>query len=338
VSKRAGAALVNPGQAATTLVTGGAGYVGAVVVDELLAAGRRVRVLDALIHDQSSVASSLSERGADVMRGDVRELDARRASLEGVDAVVHLAAIVGDPACARDPETSYQVNVEATLGLFADAEAAGIERFVFASTCSNYGRMANPTVPIDEDGELRPVSLYAEQKVQIERMLLSDDLGRVSSTCLRFATVYGVAPRMRFDLTVNEFTRDLWAERRLEVFGEQFWRPYVHVRDAARAVVTALDAPQNTAAERVFNVGQTDENYRKIEIVEEIRRQLGRGDVEYVHREEDPRDYKVSFERIQRVLGFEPTMTVPAGIAELVAALEAEHFGDPFESRYRNTP
>ena len=338
MSKRAGAAPVSSGQAATTLVTGGAGYVGAVVVDELLATGRRVRVLDALIHDQSSVASSLSERGADVMRGDLRELDARRAALEGVDAVVHLAAIVGDPACARDPETSYQVNVEATLGLVADAEAAGVERFVFASTCSNYGRVANPTVPIDEDGELRPVSLYAEQKVQIERMLLSDHLGRVSSTCLRFATVYGVAPRMRFDLTVNEFTRDLWAERRLEVFGEKFWRPYVHVRDAARAVVTALDAPQNTAAKGVFNVGRTDENYRKIEIVEEIRRQLGRGDVEYVHREEDPRDYKVSFERIRHVLGFEPTMTVPAGIAELVAALEAEHFGDPFESRYRNTP
>jgi nucleoside-diphosphate-sugar epimerase len=329
---------VNSGRATTTLVTGGAGYVGAVVVDELLATGRRVRVLDALIHDQSSVASSLSERGADVMRGDLRELDARRASLEGVDAVVHLAAIVGDPACARDPETSYHVNVEATLGLVADAEAAGVERFVFASTCSNYGRMANPTVPIDEDGELRPVSLYAEQKVQIERMLLSDDLGRVGSTCLRFATVYGVAPRMRFDLTVNEFTRDLWAERRLEVFGEQFWRPYVHVRDAARAVVTALDAPQNTAAKAVFNVGRTDENYRKIEIVEEIRRQLGRGDVEYVHRDEDPRDYKVSFERIQHVLGFETSMTVPAGIAELVAALEAEHFGDPFEPRYRNTP
>ena len=329
---------MSSGQATTTLVTGGAGYVGAVVVDELLATGRRVRVLDALIHDQSSVASSLSERGADVMRGDLRELDARRAALEGVDAVVHLAAIVGDPACARDPETSYQVNVEATLGLVADAEAAGVERFVFASTCSNYGRMANPTVPIDEDGELRPVSLYAEQKVRIERMLLSDDLGRVSSTCLRFATVYGVAPRMRFDLTVNEFTRDLWAERRLEVFGEKFWRPYVHVRDAARAVVTALDAPQNTAAKGVFNVGRTDENYRKIEIVEEIRRQLGRGAVEYVHSEEDPRDYKVSFERIQHVLGFETTMTVPAGIAELVAALEAEHFGDPFEPRYRNTP
>jgi nucleoside-diphosphate-sugar epimerase len=294
-----------------------------------------VRVLDALIHDQSSVASSLSERGADVIRGDLRELDARRTSLEGVDAVVHLAAIVGDPACAREPETSYQVNVEATLGLIADAEAAGVERFVFASTCSNYGRMANPTVPVDEDGELRPVSLYAEQKVQIERMLLSDDLGRVSPTCLRFATVYGVAPRMRFDLTVNEFTRDLWAERRLEVFGEQFWRPYVHVRDAARAVVTALDAPQNQG---VFNVGRTNENYRKIEIVEEIRRQLGRGDVEYIHREEDPRDYKVSFERIEHVLGFETTMTVPDGIAEVVAALEAEHFGDPFEPRYRNTP
>ncbi len=221
-------------------VTGGAGYVGALTVEELLAAGHEVRVLDVLLHDQEAVASELSERGVEVLRGDVRDPEARAAALDGTDAVVHLAAIVGDPACAVDPELSHEVNVEGSRSLASDARAAGVERLVFASTCSNYGRMADPTVPISETGELRPVSLYAEQKVAIEREILGASVNGLAATCLRFATVYGVARRMRFDLTVNEFTRDLWAERPLEVFGETFWRPYIHVRDAARAIALVL--------------------------------------------------------------------------------------------------
>src|SRR5947207_15428770 len=132
--------------------------------------------------------------------------------------------------------------------------------------------MVDRTVPSTEEGELRPVSLYAEQKVGIEKAMLEGDFDGLKPTCLRFATVYGVAPRMRFDLTVNEFTRDLWADRKLEVFGEQFWRPYVHVRDAGRAVATVLMAPRETVAGNVFNVGRTGENYRKLDIVEEIRK------------------------------------------------------------------
>jgi len=140
---------------------------------------------------------------------------------------------------------------------------------VFASTCSNYGRMTDPTTPIDETGVLAPVSLYAEQKVQMEQALLESDDSGLEPVCLRFATIYGVAPRMRFDLTVNEFTRDLWADRRLEVFGEQFWRPYIHVRDAGRAVRTVLDAPSDKVAGEVFNAGRSGENYRKLDIVAE---------------------------------------------------------------------
>jgi nucleoside-diphosphate-sugar epimerase len=216
---------------------------------------------------------------------------------------VHLAAIVGDPACGRDPELSNAVNVEGTASLVAEARDAGVERFLFASTCSNYGRMADPTVPIDETGDLQPVSLYAEQKVAMERSLLEGDHNGMSPTCLRFATVYGVGHRMRFDLTVNEFTRDLWADRKLDVFGETFWRPYVHVRDAARAVALVLASPVDKVAGRVFNAGHSDENYRKLDLVELITARLGRGEVEYVSRTEDPRDYKVSFERIKDELG-----------------------------------
>jgi nucleoside-diphosphate-sugar epimerase len=321
-----------------TVVTGGAGYIGAVATEELLAAGRRVRVLDVLLHGQEHIAKSLEEKGAEVIRGDIRDGEARRTALEGAEALVHLAAIVGDPACALDPSVSNEVNVEGSQALVQDAKAAGVKRLVFASTCSNYGRMADPTVPITEEGELRPVSLYAEQKVGIEKAMLHGDFNGMKPTCLRFATVYGVAPRMRFDLTVNEFTRDLWADKELEVFGEQFWRPYVHVRDAARSVRAALEAPEEKVAHEVFNVGRSGENYRKLDIVEVIQSQMDTGKVTYVRRDEDPRDYKVSFDKVREVLGFETLMTVPDGIAEVAGSLSAGAFDDPFGRSYRNIP
>ena len=320
------------------VVTGGAGYIGTPLCLDLAAAGRHVRALDNLLHDQSGIAERLEQAGVELIRGDVRDPQARERALSGAQAVVHLAAIVGDPACARDPAVSHEVNVEGTRALVSDAARLGVNRFVFASTCSNYGRMADPTTPIDETGVLAPVSLYAEQKVQMEQALLGSDAPGLVPVCLRFATIYGVAPRMRFDLTVNEFTRDLWADRRLEVFGEQFWRPYVHVRDAGRAVRTVLDAPADRVARDVFNVGRSGENYRKLDLVEEIRRQTDRGEVEFVHRDEDPRDYKVSFDKVRAVLGFETEMTVPDGIAEVLDALGQNRFGDPFDGRYRNIP
>jgi nucleoside-diphosphate-sugar epimerase len=322
-----------------TLVTGGAGYLGVPVVDQLSAAGRTVRVLDVLLHDgQAGLVGALEARGVEVIRGDVRDPAVRRRALEGIEQVVHLAAIVGDPACARDPELAEGVNVEGATALVLDARGAGVRRFVFASTCSNYGRLADPTVPIDEDGELSPVSLYARQKVAIERALLNGGQAPLQVTCLRLATLYGVAPRMRFDLTVNEFTRDLWAGRRLEVFGEQFWRPYVHVRDAGRAIRTVLEAPGELVAAKVFNVGRSGENYRKLDLVELIRSQTDRGTVSFVHRSEDPRDYKVSFDRIAQVLGFRTAMTVADGVAEIMAALDARRFADPFGPGHTNIP
>src|SRR3954466_4657517 len=326
-----------------TLVTGGAGYIGLLVVDELLGAGRDgtvvddvrggggdVTVLDVLLHGQAEPS------GVRFVEGDIRDPDARARALEDAEAVVHLAAIVGDPACARDPALAQAVNVDASMALAA--EAVDVERFVMASTCSNYGRMTDPAVPIDETGVLAPVSLYAEQKVAVETHLLDLDDPPYAVTCLRFATVFGVAPRMRFDLTVNEFTRDLWADRQLEVFGEQFWRPYVHVRDAARGIRTVLEAPTQQVAGQVFNVGDSAENYRKLDLVERIREQVDRGEVAFVHRDEDPRDYKVSFEKIRARLGYEVTMTVPSGMAEVIAALDAGRFPDSFDARYRNIP
>jgi nucleoside-diphosphate-sugar epimerase len=318
------------------LVTGGAGYVGSIVVDELLGRGYKVRALDSLLH--GSVPSLLLAWGHpefEFVHTDVRDQESCRAAMEGVDAVVHLAAIVGDPACSRDPELARAVNLEATKRLLADAQAAGVARFVFASTCSNYGRLDGDAVAT-EDFTLAPISLYAETKVGSEEAVLGGAGADFTSCCLRLATVYGSSPRMRFDLTVNEFTREVALDRDLLVYGEQFWRPYVHVRDAAQAILLALEAPPETVSGEVFNVGETDENYRKVDIVELLKQRFPEARVEYVHRDEDPRDYRVGFEKVKERLGFDALWSVPAGIDEIVALLGSGLLADPYAPLYAN--
>ena len=158
----------------------------------------------------------------------------------------------------------------------------------------------------------------------------------LATTCLRFATVYGTSPRMRFDLTVNEFTRDLAVRGELVVFGEQFWRPYVHVRDAARAIVQVLERPAETIAGEVYNVGDTNENYRKLDIVELLNARFPDGKVEFVHKDEDPRDYRVSFEKFARSVEFEAEHTLAEGIDEVHGLLQSGLLDDPYAPAYRN--
>jgi nucleoside-diphosphate-sugar epimerase len=319
-----------------TVVTGGAGYVGSVVVDELLARGRRVRVVDTLLH--GSVPSLLLAWGHedfDFMRVDVRDREACRAAFDGAEAVVHLAAVVGDPACARLPELAREVNLDATTTLLDEAQAAGLQRFVFASTCSNYGRL-NSEAFATEDFPLRPISLYAETKVAGESQVLSRANEDFCTVCLRFATVFGISPRMRFDLTVNEFTRDVSLGAELIVFGEQFWRPYVHVRDAAQAVVLALETPADTVRGAVFNVGDNEANHRKLDIVELLRERFPDARVSFVHKEEDPRDYRVAFDKVRAEIGFRAERTVADGIDELISLLASGLLEDPYAPIYRN--
>jgi nucleoside-diphosphate-sugar epimerase len=321
----------------TTLVTGGAGYLGSILVPVLLGEGRAVRVLDSFsVGDRGSLLHVWGSPGFELVHGDVRDSDVRRRALEGVDAVVHLAAIVGDPACSRDPVVAREVNLDATKALLADSIGAGVERLVFASTCSNYGKMVDGDAFATEEWELRPVSLYAETKVGAELEVLAAASPAFASTCLRLATVFGTSPRMRFDLTVNEFTRDAFARGELVVYGEQFWRPYVHVRDAARAIALVLGAPAGAVAGQVFNVGATTQNFRKQDLVDFLVERLPETRVEHVVQTEDPRDYRVSFDRIRDRLGFAVTRTVPEGIDEVLALLRAGAIADPFGAAFRN--
>lgn len=320
------------------LVTGGAGYVGSVAARLLLERGHRVRVFDALLHGGRALLSLYPYDGFEFLHGDVRSERDVDAAVAGVDAVVHLAAIVGDPACRRDPELARAVNLEGSLRLLDASGAQGVERFVFASTCSNYGKMGDALEYVTEDAELAPLSVYAETKVAFERGLLDGGRdGRPAATVLRFATIFGLSPRPRFDLTVNEFAAELLLTRKLAVYGEQFWRPYVHVRDAARAAALVVEAPLEQVAGRVFNVGSTDENYRKADLVELVRAEIdGEVEIEYVRQEDDPRDYRVSFERFREAFGFVPTRTVRDGIREVVQAVEAGVIPSLDDPSFRN--
>jgi nucleoside-diphosphate-sugar epimerase len=319
------------------IITGGAGYLGSILTALLLAEGHQVRVLDSLAHGGESLLGAWCHPGFEFVRGDIRDRATVKAALSGRDAVVHLAAIVGDPACARNPDLARAVNLDASLQLIEESKQAGVARFVFASTCSNYGRMKDADRYVDEESELSPVSLYAETKVAVEMALLkSRDNNGWSPTPLRFATIYGVSPRMRFDLTVNEFTLEMLTRKHLKVFGEQFWRPYVHVRDAARGIATVLQSPTTKVAGRVFNVGATDQNFQKQQLVELIQPYAPDAVVEFVPKTEDPRDYRVSFSRIAGELGFETSRSVPQGIAEIARLVSERIIGEFDHSRYRN--
>jgi nucleoside-diphosphate-sugar epimerase len=319
------------------LVTGGAGYVGSILVPLLLANGHRVRVLDCLLHGGESLLGVWSHPNFEFVHGDIRERTKLQAAVAGIEAVVHLAAVVGDPACSSQPDVARAVNLQASLALIEESQRAGVARFLFASTCSNYGKMNDADKYVDEESELRPVSLYAETKVAVERALLQS--GRNEKWCptpLRFATIFGVSPRMRFDLTVNEFTMEMLTKKHLKVFGEQFWRPYVHVRDAARAIQLVLGSAASKVTGSVFNVGATDQNFQKQRLVEMILPYAPDAAIEFVHRAEDPRDYRVSFARITEQLGFKITRTVAEGIEEVAHLVRSNIVGNFGDGRYRN--
>ena len=319
------------------LVTGGAGYIGSVLVRRLLRDGAKVRVLDNLTFGGEPLIDLLDEPNFEFQKGDVLVQEDVEEALKGVKAIVHLAAIVGDPACAQQADLARRVNVEGTRELYLRADAAGAERFVFASTCSNYGKMAGSNEYVSESSPLAPVSLYAETKVAAEEFLLGQDRQRgCLPTCLRFSTVYGLSPRVRFDLTVNEFSKELALGRPLTIYGEQFWRPYCHVVDLVRSVECVLKASAETIGFNVFNVGDSKENYTKAMLVSEIRRCVKDARIEYVTKTDDPRDYRVNCDKIQSALGFKLTRTVPDGIAEICRTVSQGFFADPDDPKYRN--
>ena len=323
-------------------MTGGAGYVGSGLLRELLRKDYNVTCVDKLMFGGESLLDIWHTDNFNFIKCDINDWSSfEKILIEGqFNAVIHLAAIVGDPACRLHSELAIKTNWDSTKWLLDKSMKLGIKKFIFASTCSNYGKMDNPESFVDEKSTLAPVSLYAELKVKFENYMLSeieknDDF---CPTSLRFSTVYGLSPRMRFDLTVNEFTKDLSMGKELTIFGEKFWRPYCHVKDFSNAFITILRANKQKVAYNVFNVGDTEENYTKQMLVDEIVKIIPDAKINYVEKNEDPRDYRVNSDKIKHELGFKITMRVSDGIEEVKRMVQEGIIQNPEDQRYYNIP
>jgi nucleoside-diphosphate-sugar epimerase len=309
------------------LVVGGAGYVGTVLTARLLEAGARVRILDQLIYDNGFAVQHLLDRdGCSFVRGDLCDEATLKAAAAGMTDVVLLASLVGDPICKKYPELAVKVNQGGAQRIIDSLDALGIGRFVFTSTCSNYGIHDSASLAT-ESSALNPQSLYAQTKIEVEQHLL--ERSKSSDACgtvLRISTAYGLSPRMRFDLTVSQFAWELASGAPLLVYDADTWRPYCHVRDISKAIMTVLTAPDTSVRAQVFNVGDTGQQFTKRMIVEEVQKHVPGTQVEYRSGDTDPRNYRVSFEKIRDKLGFTCDMTVQSYLPRLVSAVQGGVF------------
>jgi nucleoside-diphosphate-sugar epimerase len=302
------------------VVTGAAGYIGAAAVARLLAAGHEVHGLDCLRFGGTALLGSYLTGRFMLTRCDIRDRSAVARVLTRADALIHLAGIVGDPACAAEPALAREVNLDGAVSVHDLARDAGVGRFVFASTCSVYGHC---DAAADEGAPLRPLSLYARTKADAEARLLAAGTAGMATTVLRFATVYGLSPRMRFDLVVNAFVAQALTTGQIQVFTPAAWRPLVHVADVADAITTVALAPAGQVSGEVFNVGSAD-NWQLADVARLVVSACGPGvGIDITPAPGDPRDYRVSTGKLAAATGWTAARTLAGGITELAGALSA---------------
>lgn len=330
------------------LITGAAGYIGSMLTGALLRRGDRVTAVDSLLFGGESLLPYLSDPAFDFMRVDVCTPGLLRRASEhaaargapAISAFVHLAAIVGFPACkAVGRQAAWKTNVEAVQRLYDESGGLGIERFLLASTYSVYGLAQDG--PVTEDSELYPQSLYAETKIAAEAYLQQAASGAECAPLIyRFATLYGLSPRMRFDLIVNQFTLDAFDQGELVIFEGNHARSFVHVRDAIAGLLLGLAAPVDKIRNQIYNLGNSGGNFTKDEIAAFICRFLPETKVRYeeLHFDGDMRNLRVSYEKIERELAFRAQVDVPQGIDEILHALSSGLISDPHQAAYRNAP
>ncbi len=317
------------------LLTGGGGYIGSVLVRNLLNSGYTVKILDNFLFGLDSIKDVVGHPHLDILIGDITKVEDLSKALGNIDAVIHLAAIVGDPACnVHDADIVFETNFIAPVRLAALAREHNTKRFIFTSTCSVYG--ANETGTLRETSAPSPISIYGRTKFETEKQILLLESTEFSSCILRLATAYGLSTRMRFDLAINYIAMKAVTERKVVIFGGNQWRPFIHVTDAARALQMALEAPISKIKGEIFNVGATNENYRMKEVGELVKKLVPNVEVTNALEMEDKRSYNVSFDKIQSALGFATTKQIKDGMLEIKDAIEKKDIKNPNDPIYYN--
>lgn len=321
------------------LVTGGAGYIGNFVVEEALQRGHEVRVLDSFLFGNEALAPFEEHESLEIREGDIRHIEDLSYAVKGMDAVVHLAGIVGDPACSVNEQATQAVNVEATKALVEVCKLHDIDRLIFASTCSVYG--ASELMELNEGSFLNPLSLYAESKIDSEEIILHSTQDKFSNdltpTILRLGTIFGWSRRMRFDLVVNLLTAKAVLEDDIPVYGGEQYRPLVHVSDAATAFVEAMEAPKERVDQQIFNIGDNELNYQISDVGRIVEEQIEDASVRFVEHKEDDRTYRVSFDKVNHILGWEAEKDIRDGVAEIRDWIVSEDVTEYSDNQYRNS-
>jgi nucleoside-diphosphate-sugar epimerase len=315
------------------LVVGGAGYIGSVLARRLMEGGYKVRLLDSLLHGDAAIASLRNDPAFDLLEADFRHVAAVARAVQDMDAVIHLGGIVGDPACNLDSKMTLEINVAATDLLRNVSSGQGIQRFLFASSCSVYG--AREYV-LDEKAAPEPISLYACTKLDSERIILQKRSHDFAPTVLRLGTAFGWSYRPRLDLVVNLLTAKAIFERRLHIFNRTQWRPFVHVEDIARAFIACLRAPNSRVAYEIFNVGSNGLNSTLGDLASRVQAQVPGVEIVYVDNASDHGNYRVNFSKVSEVLGFDCRHTLDYGIAEIKRAAQAGLITDYRNPKYYN--
>jgi nucleoside-diphosphate-sugar epimerase len=314
------------------LVTGGAGYVGAVLVPRLLAKGHHVRVLDLFLYGRDVLDAVKDHPHLELLEGDMRDPAVVGPAVRGCAAVIHLACISNDPSFELDPVLGRSINYDAFLLLIQQSKAAGVRRFVYASSSSVYGVKQEENVT--EDLPLEPLTDYSKYKAMCEEVLLQERSPGFVTLILRPATVCGYSPRLRLDLSVNILTMHAITRRKITVFGGEQKRPNIHIDDVCDLYVRSLDWPEATIDGKIYNAGY--DNLRMIEIAELVRNIVG-SDVEIVRTEtNDNRSYHISSEKIKRELGFLPQRSIEDAVRDLAEAFRTGKVPDVNDRRYYN--
>tara|TARA_Y100000310_G_scaffold69102_1_gene64524 strand:- start:4550 stop:5548 length:999 start_codon:yes stop_codon:yes gene_type:complete len=314
------------------LVTGGAGYIGSVLTHKLVESGYNVRIIDSLIYGKNGISDLISKNSIELIEKDIRDEKTLNKVVEDVDCVIHLAAIVGDPLCKKIPIAAKQINEDATKKLVNASKKHGVKRFIFASTCSNYG---SASTIVDENSPIQPLSLYSETKINSENFILNNKDSSFEPCILRFATAHGVSPRMRFDLLVQEFLRDAILNNKIRIYGPNFWRPFVHVDDISNACISTIKGSNRIISGEVYNVGNYNENYTKKMLAEIIKEYVPSTTIEIIETKTDLRTYKVSFDKIKNKLKFISKRTIRNSIQDILSEIENGNL-DPKASEFSN--